>query len=353
VSAGLDITVDPGLDEAVGGAGVTVPEPPATAEWSARAAALAIDVVFGLAAVACLLMVAWSAREGGWLWWVCVLLAAAVLVAVGVNRLLLPSVTGWSVGRAVTGIVVTDPRTPGTPLSPWRLLLRDVAHVLDTVPLLAGWLWPLVDRRGRTFADVLAGTEVRPSHGVAPDRRRAARVVAAAAAALSILAAALGYALVERRVQAVADARAQIADEGPRIVTDLLSYTAATADDDFAAAQGLVTESYRPELVAEQDSVRKAGLVDNDYWVTNSAVLSAAPDRASLLLLLQGQRGVPPNQRFLTASVVVGFARAAAGGWQIADLTVLTPSRPAASGAPPPEATPRPGPAPAAEGGGR
>ena len=43
-----------------------------------------------------------------------------------------------------------------------------------------------------------------------------------------------------------------------------------------------------------------------------------------MLLLLQGQRGIAQNQRFITASVRVGFAKSSSGQWQVSDLTVLT-----------------------------
>jgi Mce-associated membrane protein len=184
------------------------------AGWWARAAAFGIDVLVPLAAVATLLLIGWSAPRGGWLWWVCLVLAAALVVAVAVNRLLLPDFTGWSLGRSVVGIAVVERDGDGGP-GPWRLLLRDLAHVCDTVPMGLGWLWPLLDARGRTFADMLARTEVLEIDGTIPDRRRMAAMAIGAAAALSVLPAGLGYAAVYRHQQSVATARTQIADEGP------------------------------------------------------------------------------------------------------------------------------------------
>ena len=49
------------------------------------------------------------------------------------------------------------------------LMLRELAHLLDTAALFIGWLWPLWDRRRRTFADLLLRTEV---HGVEPAAAR-------------------------------------------------------------------------------------------------------------------------------------------------------------------------------------
>jgi Mce-associated membrane protein len=235
--------------------------------------------------------------------------------------LLLPANTGWSLGRAVFGIAVVD--RDGDLLGTPKLALRDLAHLLDTAPLFLGWLWPLIDRRGRTFADILLGTEVHEQTGPRPDRRKLAARVVAGATALSVLIAALGAALVYRHQRAVDAAREQIAVQGPKIVTDMLSYTAKTAADDFAKAQSLVTDDYRPELARQQDAVRK-NPVDNDYWVSNSAVLSAQTDRATMLMLLQGQRGAAPNPRFVTASVRVDFARANSQDWKVSNLTVVS-----------------------------
>ena len=237
------------------------------AGWWARAGAFGIDVIAGVGTLAAVLLVGWSAPERGWLWWTCMALAAVLVLGILANRVLLPGATGWSLGRAVFGIAVVD--RDGTSPTPMRLLLRDLAHLIDTAPLFLGWLWPLIDRRGRTFADILLGTEVRPTASGRPDWRRLATRVLAGVAAVSVLAAALGYALVFRHQRATEQAREQIAAEGPNIVVDMLSYTAKTVSDDFAKAQSLVTDSYRPELVKQQDAVRKAP-VDNDYWVSNS-----------------------------------------------------------------------------------
>ncbi len=313
------------------------------AGWWARAGAFCIDVVFGLGALASLLLVGWSVPRGGWVWWLCLLLAGLVLLAIGVNRLVLPAITGWSVGRAVFGIAVVD--GDGARPDAWRLLLRDVAHLLDTLPLFLGWLWPLIDARGRTFADMLARTEVHLVVGPRPDLRRPAAILTAAAATLAVLGATVGYLGVLRPQHAVTKAREQIADEGPRIVSNMLSYTKQSVDEDFARAQSLVTDGYRPQVVEQQNAVRKAGPVDNDYWVTNSAVLSADRDRAAMLMLLQGQRGAAPQQRFITASVRVEFEKPG-GQWKIANLTVLAPpkseSKPSAPPKPGAGATPAP-----------
>lgn len=296
------------------------------ADWTSRAGAFVLDVAFGIGLAACLLLVGWSAPARGWLWWSCLVAAAAVLLLVAANRLVRPAVSGRTFGRSVLGITVVD-RDGGLP-GPWRLLLRDLAHLLDTLPLMLGWLWPLVDSRGRTFADLLARTQVSATEAAPAGRRRRAVALAMGAALSAMLVAALGYLSVYRYQNAATQAREQIAVEGPKIVADMLSYTAKNISEDFTRAQSLVTDGYRPELTKQQDAVRKAEPVDNELWVTNGAVLSTDPDRATMLLLLQGQRGVEPKKRFITASLRVKFARSDSGRWQVADLSVLNPPKP-------------------------
>jgi len=316
----VTVTLDSALIEDPG-AELSAADRP-VADWSARAGAFTIDVLIGLGAVVTALLVWLSAPPQGWLWWLALLTGAAMLLAVLVNRLLLPTVTGWSLGRSVFGIAVVG--RDGKTVGPWRLLLRDVAHLLDTVPLFLGWLWPLVDPRGRTFADLLAHTEVHRIDSDRTDRTNRAVAAIAAATVLATLAAGVGYVGIYRQELALARAREQIAVQGPKIVADLLTYKAASLQDDFTHAQSLVTDGYRPTWIAQQGAIRKAGAVDNDYWVTNSAVLNSSTDRATMLLLLQGQRGIARNQRFITASVRAHFEKSNSGDWLVSDLTVLT-----------------------------
>lgn len=300
------------------------------ASWPARAGAFVVDVLVGLGVVAACVLVAWSTAQRDWLWWLCVSTAAVVLLSVAVNRLLLPAVTGWSVGRALMGIAVV--RRDGTAVGPWRLMARDVAHLLDTLALFIGWLWPLWDGRGRTFADLLARTEVRRREPAPARAGRTALIVVSVAAALAVTAAVLGYTVVYRNDFRSGQAREQIAVQGPRLVERMLSYDPATLQADFDKAQSLVTDGYRPQLVAQQQAIvaggKKAPIVANDYWVTNSAVLSSTERDATMLILMQGQRGIAPNIRTITATVKVNFQKSADGQWQVAALSVLAKPKP-------------------------
>jgi Mce-associated membrane protein len=297
--------------------------PPAS--WLSRAGALAVDVVFGLGVAATLGLVALTAQRGSWLALAAMIGAGAVLLAITANRLLVPSLTGWTLGRAVFGIEVVSADDEDYVPGPWLLLLRDLAHLLDTVAVFVGWLWPLWDSRNRTFADLLVGTEVRRTPGKRPDVRRITTATLAGGAVIALAAAALSYVFVFRYEQATDRARDEIADQGPRIVEQMLTYHADSMKDDFAHAQTLVTDSYRPQLVEQQHIVEKAGSANNEYYAVTNSVVSVSPDRATMLVFLQGQRGIKEQPiKFITATARVTFEKSRDGHWRVSELTVLT-----------------------------
>ncbi|MDT5326993.1 MAG: Mce-associated rane protein [Mycobacterium sp.] len=292
------------------------------ASWPARAGALAVDVLPGAAVIATMALLGLTTPPWERLWWVYVVPAAVAGLATVLNRWLLPPLTGWTLGRALFGIRVVT--RSGVPAGIARLLLRDVAHLLDTAGLFVGWLWPLWDGRNRTFADLLLRTEAHPVGPAQGNVRRIAGIVFLVAALLCAAGSGLGYQSVYRYDRAVEKARTEIAEQGPRMVEQMLSYGTATLKDDFARAQSLATDGYRPQLIAQQQAVQKAGVTANEYWAVSSAVLSASREQAAMLLALQGQRGADPNSlKFITATVRADFDRSADGHWRVANLTVL------------------------------
>jgi Mce-associated membrane protein len=291
----------------------------------ARAGAFSVDVLLGVAVIATMVLLWQTTPVRGWLWWLCTVVAAVAFVLMAVNRLVAPTISGWSLGRALFGIAVR--MRDGSPPGLGRLILRDLAHLADTAALLIGWLWPLWDRRGRTFADLLLRTEVREAD---PPRRDVRRPVAAALIAATLLCAVgvgLSYLTVYRHSRAIDAARAQIATEGPRIVEQMLSYNVDTLQQDFAHAQSLTTDAYRSQLIAQQQAVQKAGATKNEYYAVSSAVLPTpqeTADHMSMLLAMQGQRGTDPKTlKFITATVRVDFDKTSDGRWRVANLIVL------------------------------
>jgi Mce-associated membrane protein len=308
------------LDEADTEAVTEQVETDSVASWLSRAGAFGVDVLFGVGVVAAVALVALTAPRFGWLWWASIVIGGLVFLLILLNRWLAPALTGFSLGRELAGIAVT--RRDGARPGPWRLLARDLAHLLDT--LFIGWLWPLWDSRHRTFADLLLRTEVRRVDGRRPGVRRRAGVVLTAGAVIAAAAAGLTYLTVYRHDQAVDAARAQIAEAGPRIVEEILTYNAGTIKDDFARAQSLVTDDYREQLSKQQQAVEKHAAASNEYWAVTSSVLSADTNKATMLIFLQGQRQAQQQEvKFITATARVVFAKSPDAKWRVSDLTVL------------------------------
>ena len=106
---------------------------------AAAGRSIAFDVIIPLSVAAVPLVLIPAARPA-WLFWLCIGVAVGVLFAMAVNRLVLPAITGleWAVVRHRCR------HRTGAPVSLWLLILRDMAHVLDTVSLFVGWLWAAV-----------------------------------------------------------------------------------------------------------------------------------------------------------------------------------------------------------------
>ena len=320
------------VDETEATPAVEEAAPNELAGWHIRAAALVVDVLPGLAVVITMALV-WLAvpLRSPW-WWSSVAILAAAALLTMINRVVLPAVSGWSLGRALMGIAVVLP--DGAPAGVGRLLCRDLAHLLDTISVFVGWLWPLWDPRRRTFADLLLGTEV---HRVEPDRRphgvgRTTAIVVSAAALLCIAGAGSSVVAVYLPDRAADRTRDDISAQGPKIVTEMLTYDPKSLKQQFERAQSLTTEKYRPQLLKQQETVKKGHPVVNEYWFTDSAVLSAARDKATMLVFLQGHRGGGNEQRFITATVRVSFVKAKDARWLVDDLTVLTKPKPGKGG---------------------
>jgi Mce-associated membrane protein len=312
-------------------AAVQVPTQDALAPWRLRVGAFAVDVLPAVAVAATMALVALTVRQHAVWWWVCVSVGAVAILLMLVNRLLLPTITGWSLGRALFGIEVL--RRDGAACGPWGLLLRDLAHLLDTASMV-GWLWPLWDSRRRTFADMLLRTEVRR---VEPDEppphiRRWTAVTVLTAAAVCLGGAAVSYLVVDSYDRATAQTGAQVWTQGPKIVAQMLTYDPKTLNDDFARARSLTTDRYRGQLADQQEAVKKRNPIVNEYWPTNWSIQSATPDRATMLLFMQGRRGEGPDLRQITATVRVNFAKAGNDHWLVDDLTVVTKPKPPGNG---------------------
>ena len=94
--------------------------------------------------------------------------AAAILIAVGVitslafwiwNTCLRQGRTGYSIGKGALGIRLVS-ETTGQPVGGGMSFVRQIAHIVDSIPCDIGYLWPLWDGKRQTFADKLLKTIV-------------------------------------------------------------------------------------------------------------------------------------------------------------------------------------------------
>jgi Mce-associated membrane protein len=309
---------------------VAEPAPNELADWHIRAASFVVDVVPGAAVVVAMALLWLAAPQQSVWWWLSITVLVAAALVTMVNRVVLPAILGWSLGRALLGLAVVG--QDGTAaVGVGRLMLRELAHLLDTVSACVGWLWPLWDSRKRTFADLLLNTEV---HGVPTDRRpadirRHAAIVVGVAVLLCVGAAAVSVFAIYLPERAAAQTRSEVNAQGPKIVTQMLTYDPKTLKQDFDRARSLTTDRYRPELVKQQESVQKGHPAINEYWVTDSTVLSATRDTATMLLFMQGHRGGGGDERFITATVRVALLKGKDGHWLVDNLDVVTKPKPA------------------------
>ena len=145
--------------------------------------------------------------------------------------------------------------------------------------------------------------------------RRLAAKVLAAAVVVCAAAVALNYVVVYRQERAVDQARQQIAEQGPRIVEQMLSYSKDTLKDDFARAQSLATDSL-PATVGRPAAGGAEGQRERRTSTGRSAALCSRrhADKAAMLLAMQGQRGTDAKDlRFITATVRVDFEKSGEG----------------------------------------
>jgi uncharacterized RDD family membrane protein YckC len=67
--------------------------------------------------------------------------------------------TGQTPGKKIVGLRLVRERD-GQLLGGGMGIVRGIAHLLDSLSCLIGWLWPLWDKKRQTFADKICGTVV-------------------------------------------------------------------------------------------------------------------------------------------------------------------------------------------------
>jgi uncharacterized RDD family membrane protein YckC len=75
------------------------------------------------------------------------------------NRAIMQGRTGQSWGKKALNLRLVR-MADGQPLGGLMCFVRDIVHVVDALPCMLGYLWPLWDARRQTFADKIMNTVV-------------------------------------------------------------------------------------------------------------------------------------------------------------------------------------------------
>lgn len=67
--------------------------------------------------------------------------------------------TGYSIGKGLMGIRLISEKT-GQPIGAGMSFVRQIVHIVDSLPCDLGYLWPLWDQKRQTFADKILSTIV-------------------------------------------------------------------------------------------------------------------------------------------------------------------------------------------------
>lgn len=120
------------------------------AEWPERALAGLIDL-FAIGIFANIVSFAISSTLGS--------LLSLIGLAFAIYNAFLNGSTGRSVGKRIVGLKVVSEQT-GQPIGGGLGVVRWIAHFVDSIICLVGWLFPLWDSKKQTIADKIMKTVV-------------------------------------------------------------------------------------------------------------------------------------------------------------------------------------------------
>lgn len=75
------------------------------------------------------------------------------------NRCVMMGLTGQSWGKKFTGIRLVS-EVSGQPIGVGNAIVREMAHVIDLIPVGFGYMLPILDRKRQTGADKITGAVV-------------------------------------------------------------------------------------------------------------------------------------------------------------------------------------------------
>ena len=119
------------------------------AHWGLRFVSFLIDFVAPFV-IAGILLKAWAPAG---------VVAYVVAAAFVIWDLVVQGITGQTVGKRFVGTCLVR-LDDGEVVGPGLSILRYFGHILDVLPLYAGFLWPLWDDKRQTFSDKMCRTVV-------------------------------------------------------------------------------------------------------------------------------------------------------------------------------------------------
>lgn len=130
------------------------------ANWPQRVGAFLIDYLTIIVPIGIAVALASPGRDGS----NSGALIAGLLYLIGFgvwiyNRWILAGRTGQSWGKQALGLKLLR-MDNGQPIGGGMAFVRDIAHILDSLPCYIGYLWPIWDGRRQTFADKVVTTVV-------------------------------------------------------------------------------------------------------------------------------------------------------------------------------------------------
>ncbi|ASR03093.1 RDD family protein [Gordonia rubripertincta] len=284
----------PGVDENETDDNVSADEQRRYASWSVQAVAFVVDAVVPVGIVVTLGCIAAVMGRPLWLVITTAVLAAAVLIVTVANIVVWQGKSGYTIGKGLVGAKTLRDGAGSGSLGVWRSAARQSAHVIDTVPLLVGWLLPLRDRRRQTFADKIVSSEVVRTSDESPAIRRRSvaltltLLLGGAVSIVGLLAA--QYFHQDRSDRATTQTQAAIAEIATDSTIRLLSYKPETVDADLKAASADLTgnflhyyRKYTNDVVIPAAKEKK---VNTEAQSAGSAVVSADPDHAVVLVFV-------------------------------------------------------------------
>ena len=260
------------------------------ASWTRQVCAYSIDMLSPAIAISSLLGIILATGAKTWPTLICGITAAGIVGGVVWNVVVRQGRSGITLGKSAMSIATEGART-GRPIGIVRSAARQMTHVIDTVPLLVGWLYPLRDRKRRTFSDMVHGTRVVAREQAAPARTVSWSFGVLAATVLSVGAlVATQYFDQYRQDQTSATAYDDVAKVAQSSTIALLSYQPDSVEADLDSAAKHLTggfleyySKYTKEVVIPAAKEKK---VDTQAEAVGAGVVSADSHRATVLVFI-------------------------------------------------------------------